>query len=151
MLGWTRPLPNDSTWPKLTSKVFPSLKHNTCENVTFTCDVFLSKADSVSSLVKCTWTLKRLVVGKNWGTLKSPHELSGCQIRAGGSPPREVSAPARIFSNPPENRCPSRPKKIKINCSCILEGCLTTNPILSALHLQGLKSNIYICALPPSK
>jgi hypothetical protein len=27
---------------------------------------------------------------------------------------------------------------------CILEGRLTTNPILSALHIQGLKSNIYV-------
>ena len=27
---------------------------------------------------------------------------------------------------------------------CILEGRLTTNPILSALHIQGLKPNIYV-------
>ena len=49
---------------------------------------------------------------------------------------RESSAPARDFFKPARKR--------KKHCSCILEGRLTTNPILSALHLQGLKSNIYV-------
>ena len=38
--------------------------------------------------------------------------------------------------------CPSDFEKI--HCPCILEGHLLTNPILSALHLQGPKSNIYV-------
>jgi hypothetical protein len=40
-------------------------------------------------------------------------------------------------------------RKRKKHCSCILEGRLTTNPILIALHLQGSQIQ-YICALPPS-
>jgi hypothetical protein len=38
--------------------------------------------------------------------------------------------------------CPTQLQKK--HCPCILEGRLTTNPILSALHLQGLKSKIYL-------
>jgi hypothetical protein len=30
------------------------------------------------------------------------------------------------------------------HCTCILEGHLLTYPILSALHLQGLESNLYV-------
>jgi hypothetical protein len=29
-------------------------------------------------------------------------------------------------------------------CPCILEGHLSTNPILSAIHIQGLESKIYV-------
>ena len=48
--------------------------------------------------------------------------------------------------NPTENNllAPSNFEKKK-HCLCIFEGHLTTNPILSVFHLQGLKSNIYIC------
>jgi hypothetical protein len=62
----------------------------------------------------------------------------------GGNPSAKFLPLLGIFSNPSENNCPPRPKTIKKHCSCILEGCLTTNPILSALHLQGLKSIIYV-------
>ena len=47
------------------------------------------------------------------------------------------------FFNPIENCCP--PAQFwKNHCHCILEGHLSTNPMLSALHLQGPKSNIYV-------
>ena len=41
----------------------------------------------------------------------------------------------------------------KNNRPCILEGRLVTNPILSALHCEGPKCNIYmyVCSLPLSK
>ena len=61
----------------------------------------------------------------------------------GGSPPTKLLPLPGIFLNPPENSCPPCPLRKK-HCSCILEGRLTTNPILSAFHLQGLKSNIYV-------
>ena len=64
-----------------------------------------------------------------------PSIYAACQIRAGAS----------FLENfqPTENCYLTRPFKKK-HCPCILEGHLTTNPILSALHLQGLKSNIYV-------
>ena len=75
-----------------------------------------------------------------WQTLSPPlWTLAG--VRSGGG------QPSQDFIDPIEYCCPTRPtfklKKTK-HCPCILEGCLTTNPILSAPHLQGLKSNIYV-------
>jgi hypothetical protein len=72
-----------------------------------------------------------------------PYEVWGVLDPGGGSPPTKFLPPPGIFSKPPENNCPPHLKMKKL-CSCILEGRLTTNPILSALHLQGLKSNIYV-------
>jgi hypothetical protein len=72
-----------------------------------------------------------------------PTNYGGCQIRAGATS-REISAPARDFFKPARKQLPAPPENEKKHCSCILEGRLTTNPILSALHLQGLKSNIYV-------
>ena len=47
------------------------------------------------------------------------------------------------FLDPTENCCP--PARFRKNhYPCILEGHLTTNPILSALHFQGPESNIYV-------
>ena len=79
-----------------------------------------------------------------------PTNFQGVRSGQGAALPTKFLPPPRFYSNLPENRCPSR-LKTKKNCSCILKSRLTTNPILSALHLQGLKANIYICALPPSK
>ena len=59
-----------------------------------------------------------------------------------------LGKPSKLFFETGHNMLPIPPKK---HCPFILEGPLTTNPILSALHLQGLKSNIYICALQISK
>lgn len=42
-----------------------NIKHSIREIVTFTIDPFFFKANPVSSLVGCTWTLKEIVVGKN--------------------------------------------------------------------------------------
>ena len=36
-------------------------------------------------------------------------------------------------------------EKKKKHCPCLPDGHLFTNPILSALHFQGPKSNIYVC------
>jgi hypothetical protein len=53
-------------------------------------------------------------------------------------------SPSEKFMNPTENCC--RPAQLREKHSLgILEGWLITNYILSALHLQGLKSKIYIC------
>ena len=47
------------------------------------------------------------------------------------------------FLDPTKNLCP--PVRLWKNCCpCILEGHLSTNHILSALHLQGPKPNIYV-------
>ena len=83
------------------------------------------------------------------GTLSTPPRTNRDSIFGRGQPSREISAPARnFFSDPPETA--TRPaRKRKKHCFCILEGRLTTNPILSALHLQGSQIQ-YICALPPS-
>ena len=67
-----------------------------------------------------------------------------CRIRA-GQPPTEFLPPSGIFFSLTEKllhaRSTQRRKKI---CSCVLEGRLTTNLILSALHLQGRKCNVYV-------
>ena len=81
------------------------------------------------------------VVGQ---TLRPPYELWGVSDPGGGSPPAKFLPPPEIFLNPTENCCPPRPTSKKKHCPCILEGRLTRNPILSALHLQGLKFNIYV-------
>ena len=61
----------------------------------------------------------------------------GRNIRA-----RPVALPEnQDFVDPTKNYYP--PAQLRKNhCPCILEGHLSTNPILSALHLQGPKSNI---------
>jgi hypothetical protein len=51
--------------------------------------------------------------------------------------------PLGIFE-PNRNMLPAPPNFEKKYCPCILEGCLATYPMLNALHLQGLKSNIYV-------
>jgi hypothetical protein len=61
-----------------------------------------------------------------------------------GQPSRKIFAPAQDFFEP-DRKIVARPAQLrKKHCPCILEGRLTTNPILSALHLQGLKFNIYV-------
>jgi hypothetical protein len=77
------------------------------------------------------------------GHLVPPYELWGVSHPCGGSPPEKFLPPSDFFLNPTENCCLPHPTSKK-HCPCILEGCLPTNPILSADHLQGLKSNIYI-------
>ena len=63
----------------------------------------------------------------NFGGVRSGRRQP-CQKKIGW--PKIVSQPAQLK---------------KEHCPCLLEGRLTTNPILSALHLQSLNSNIYIC------
>ena len=48
-----------------------------------------------------------------------------------------------LIFEPDQKLLPALPNFVKI-CLCILEGRLTINPISSALHLQGLKSNTYV-------
>jgi hypothetical protein len=51
----------------------------------------------------------------------------------------------RDFLDLPENLpLPDPPTFKKIFAPCIFEGHFFTNPILSAFHFQGSKSNIYI-------
>ena len=57
----------------------------------------------------------------------------------GGVRSGQGNLPEKI--DPTENCCR---QLLKNHCPCILEGCLPTKPILSAFHLQGLKSNIYV-------
>ena len=73
----------------------------------------------------------------NGRTLSPPlWAMEGVKSRR-GQPSREVFEPDRkLLPAPPNTR--------KNHCPCILEGHLATNPILSALRLQGLKSNIYV-------
>jgi hypothetical protein len=72
-------------------------------------------------------------------TLSSPptnYGGGGCQIHVGATL-------LGIFWNWPKTT--ARPAQLrKKYYPCILEGRLTTNHILSALHLQGLQSNIYL-------
>ena len=75
--------------------------------------------------------------------VKYPHELIGMSDPGGAALPRNF-CPARDFLRPARKQLPAPPKNKKNIVSCILEGRLTTNPILSALHLQSLKSNIYV-------
>ncbi len=65
-----------------------------------------------------------------------PSIYAGCQIRAGAAFLGKISPNRKLLLDPSNFK--------KNHCPCILEGRLTTNPILSALHLQGLKSNIYV-------
>ena len=72
-----------------------------------------------------------------------PTKYSGCQIGAG------AALPCNFFPHPglfwTRLKIVARPAQLrKKQCPCILEGGLTTNSILSALHLQGLKSNIHV-------
>ena len=55
------------------------------------------------------------------------------------------------FLNPTENYGMSRSTSEKTITLVLIKGCLSTNLIFSALHLQGPKSNIHICALPLNK
>ena len=59
----------------------------------------------------------------------------GCQIRAGTAFPK--------FFEPDRKLLPARLTSKK-HCPCILEGRLTTNTILTALHHEGLQSNVYV-------
>jgi hypothetical protein len=69
--------------------------------------------------------------------IKSPYtNYRGCQIQAG------ATLPGSFWTRPKTTSCPAQLRKK--HCPCILEGRLITNPILSALHLQGLKPHIYI-------
>ncbi len=47
------------------------------------------------------------------------------------------------FSGPDRKLVHACPPE-KNHCPCIFEGHLSTNPILSAMHLQGPKSNLYL-------
>ena len=74
-------------------------------------------------------------VGK-WGTLNtSPANFPGVVDLGRGSRPERNP----IFLEPTENFC-SPVRLWKNYCPCILEGHLSTNPILSALHLQDPQS-----------
>ena len=79
-----------------------------------------------------------------------PRTYRGCQIRA-GQPSCKHFAPAQDFFKYDRKLLPTPPNFEKKHCSCIFEGHLTTNPILSALHLQGFKSNIYVHFHPVNK
>ena len=54
----------------------------------------------------------------------------------GGSFPGKKLTRPKIAARPPDFK--------KNHCSCILEGHLPTNPILSALYPQGPNFNIYV-------
>jgi hypothetical protein len=79
-----------------------------------------------------------------------PTKYGGCQIRAGAALPQNFCPRPGFFQTRPKTAARPAQKRKKL-CSCIPEGPLTTNPILSALHLQGLKSNIYVHFLQVNK
>jgi hypothetical protein len=72
-----------------------------------------------------------------------PTSVWGVSDPGGAALPRNFCPHPNFFQTHPKTDARPARKQKKL-CSCILEGRLTTNPILSALHLQGLKSNIYI-------
>ena len=55
-----------------------------------------------------------------------------------------LGKPSKFIFEPGQIMLPIPPNFEKKHCPCIFEGRLTTNPILSGLHLQGLKTNIYV-------
>ena len=57
---------------------------------------------------------------------------------------RSIGRNSRFFE--PDRKIIARPARLqKKHCLCILDGSLSTNPMLSALHLPCPKSNIYMC------
>ena len=66
--------------------------------------------------------------------------FQGRWIRAGATPQKEI----QIFWAQPKTSTRLGFDFKKNHGPCILEGHLSTNPISSALHLQGPKSNIYV-------
>ena len=62
--------------------------------------------------------------------------------RRGGGVCSDLGQPSREIYEPNQKLLRAPPNFKKIHCLCILECHLSVNPILSALHLQGLKSNI---------
>ena len=76
--------------------------------------------------------------------LTSPLQTMGGGRSGQGQPSQEIFALAWEIFEPNRKLMPAPPNFEKKHCPCILEGHLTTNPILSKLHLQGLKSNIYV-------
>ena len=65
-----------------------------------------------------------------------PTNFSGEEYLSRGNRPLD-------FMDLTKNYCPSA-WLWKNHCPCIFEGHISTNPILSALHLQGPKSKIYV-------
>ena len=60
-------------------------KQTICENITFTCDCFFFKANTISSLVECTWTLKNVIIDQNlcsWQKLHPKTNLSQPSLRS---------------------------------------------------------------------
>ena len=84
-----------------------------------------------------------VVKGYSWHTLSPLLRTTGMSNPSGGNPSgKRFPPPGKFWTQP---KIVARPAQLrKKHCPCILEGRLTTNPILSALHLQGLKSNIYV-------
>ena len=66
-----------------------------------------------------------------------PHELLAVTDPGGGNPPMK-------FLNRTENCTLPLQRLWKNIALAFFSGHLITNPILSALHLQGVKSNIYV-------
>ena len=69
-------------------------------------------------------------------TLSTPLRTLGGVRSERGQPSQEFLIQPEIDARPPDFE--------KTSCSCILEGQLPTNPILSALHPQG-PNPIYMC------
>ena len=79
-----------------------------------------------------------------WRTLSPPLWTMG-DVRSGrGQPSRENFAPAQENFEPNRKLLHAPPNFEKSILLAFLEGRLTTNPMLSALHLQDLTSNIYV-------
>ena len=72
-----------------------------------------------------------------WRTLSPPpRTFRGRNILSGAAARQIFCTQPKIVARPPDFE--------KNYWTCIFEGYLSTNPILSALHFQGLKSNIYV-------
>jgi hypothetical protein len=65
------------------------------------------------SLVGYSSAVIRLIRASRDGRRYDPYEVWGVSDPGGGNPPAKFLPPSGIFSNPPENSCPPRPKTKK--------------------------------------
>ena len=103
----------------------------------------------VARTSKCGWAISCKGFGLKfmtfvWASVDQAMTSSwgkGCQGWARDPAPLDNPAKLFIFWISTNNRA-SLPNSNKTNCPCNLEGHLSTNPMLSALHLVGPKFNV---------
>jgi hypothetical protein len=78
--------------------------------------------------------IDRIIIGRTLSPTLTNYGVYHIRVGAG--------LPGNFWTQPKTHAHPVQHQKKY--CPCILKGCLIKNLILSALHLQGLKSNIYV-------